>query len=198
MDLQGLQVLADFLPLDLGSTEIILGMAWLRTLGDMKVNWSLLTMEINVGPRTVQLIGEPGLCRTQVSVKAMARAVAKGGEFFLAYMHSSDTGPDDVTVEPPFPITRLLEEYRDIFCLPLGLPPPRDHEHSITLKNGTAPISVRPYRYPQAQKDEIERLVNEMLEAGIIQPSESFFESYFAGAEERRELAVLRRLPGTQ
>ena len=58
----------------------------------------------------------------------------------------------------------------------MGLPPPRSKEHSIILQTGTSPISVRPYR-PQLQKNEIERLVAEMLQAGIIQPSTSPYSS---------------------
>lgn len=38
LTLQGIQVLNDFLTLDLGSTDVILGMKWLQTLGAMKVN----------------------------------------------------------------------------------------------------------------------------------------------------------------
>lgn len=58
-----------------------------------------------------------------------------------------------------------------------GLPPERRHDHAIELKLGEGPVNDRPYRYPQFQKDEIERLVEEMLMAGIIQSSTSPFSS---------------------
>lgn len=51
------------------------------------------------------------------------------------------------------------------------------HSHAITLKDGTSPISVRPYRNPHVQKNEIEHLVQEMLDVGIIQPRTSPFSS---------------------
>lgn len=38
-------------------------------------------------------------------------------------------------------------------------------------------MGIRPYRYPQCQKDEIERLIKEMLAAGFIKPSTSAFSS---------------------
>ena len=51
----------------------------------------------------------------------------------------------------------------------------RDHDHAIHLIPGSVPRNIRPYRYPYVQKSEIERMVAEMLEAGIIQPSQSSF-----------------------
>ena len=46
-----------------------------------------------------------------------------------------------------------------------------DHDHAIHLILGSVP----PNRYPYAQKSEIECMVAEMLEASIIQPSQSSF-----------------------
>ena len=82
---------------------------------------------------------------------------------------------------PPLDIPEFLQplitQYQQIFDSPKGLPSSRGHEHSIVLKTGSDPVGVRPYRYPQNQKDEIERLITEMLTAGIIQPSTSPFSS---------------------
>ena len=71
----------------------------------------------------------------------------------------------------------LLNEYVDIFAEPRGLPPPLTHDHRISLVPGTAPVAVRPYRYPAIQKDELERQCADMLERGLIRRSTSEFSS---------------------
>lgn len=71
----------------------------------------------------------------------------------------------------------ILEDYRDIFQEPKGLPPHRAHDHAITLQEGAQQVSVRPYRYPFYQKEEIERIMKELLDLGIIRPSHSPFSS---------------------
>ena len=53
----------------------------------------------------------------------------------------------------------------------------RGHEHQINLKEGTQPICQRPYRYPYYQKNEIEKIVKDLLEVGFIQNSKSPFAS---------------------
>ena len=61
--------------------------------------------------------------------------------------------------------------------MPKGLPLDRTHDHTIHLQPISVPPNIRPYRHPYAQKSEIERLVAEMLEASIIQPSQSPYSS---------------------
>ena len=65
-------------------------------------------------------------------------------------------------------IQRVLDNHSKVFETPKGLPPIRDHDHAIHPIPGSVPPNIRPYRYPYAQKSEIERMVAEMLEAGII------------------------------
>ena len=55
-----------------------------------------------------------------------------------------------------------------MFETPKGLPPIRDHYHAIILIPESVPPNIRPYIYPYVQK-------SEMLEAGIIKPSQSYF-----------------------
>ncbi|RDX97782.1 hypothetical protein CR513_19402, partial [Mucuna pruriens] len=68
--------------------------------------------------------------------------------------------PDNLESE----LTILLHTYRVVFNKPMGLPPPRDQNHSIPLQEGSKPVKVRPYRYPHSKKEQIEKMVQEMLE----------------------------------
>jgi hypothetical protein len=69
----------------------------------------------------------------------------------------------------------LLEQQGAIFSELMGLPPPRPYDHRIHLLPGMEPVAVQPYRYPQLQKDELERQCTAMLAQGIIRPSTSPF-----------------------
>jgi hypothetical protein len=77
----------------------------------------------------------------------------------------------------PSEVSSLLEQYSFIFTAPTGLPPQWEHDHHIPLQPQTGPISVRPYQYPYYQKNEIEKMVHELLQSGLIRPSRSPFSS---------------------
>nr|GEX24785.1 putative mitochondrial protein [Tanacetum cinerariifolium] len=132
---------------------------------------------MELGDDKVTLRGEPELRRTEASLQSLARAIPDISETYLIALTRVEDTSTMVTSAHPAGLVSLLTNYADIFVLLAGLPPQRDHEHAIVLKNGTKPINVHPYRYPQLQKDEIEKLVGEMLEAGIIRPSTSPFSS---------------------
>ncbi|XP_051141300.1 uncharacterized protein LOC127258493 [Andrographis paniculata] len=74
-------------------------------------------------------------------------------------------------------IVTLLQEYQHLFELPVGLPPKRSMDHRIPTKPNIGPIKQHAYRYPMLQMREIEKLVDEMLQTGVIRPSNSPYSS---------------------
>ncbi|KAH9656946.1 hypothetical protein KPL70_022865 [Citrus sinensis] len=174
--LQGVETIADFLPLDLGSTEIILGIQWLEMLGVTHINWKTHSMKFNVGNTPVNLQGDLSLHKTLVSLKAICRTIIHEGYGYVVELGAVRVATEETFIFP-HEIETVLNNSKEVFEVPIDLPPFRGKKHAIILKEGISPISVRPYRYPQIQKDEIERLVKEMLAAKIIQPSVSPFSS---------------------
>ena len=53
----------------------------------------------------------------------------------------------------------LLEQYVENFKGPTQLPPKREVDHCIHLKDGIELVNVQPYRYAYFQKTEIEKQV---------------------------------------
>lgn len=52
-----LTIVDDFLPLELGNLDVVLGMKWLRKQGAMTVDWKELAMTFMVGDTKVILKG---------------------------------------------------------------------------------------------------------------------------------------------
>lgn len=42
----------------------------------------------------------------------------------------------------------VLGQFEEVFYVPEGIPPIREHEHVKVLKEGFSPINMRPNRYP--------------------------------------------------
>jgi hypothetical protein len=100
----------------------------------------------------------------------------KGAEGFVAQLCSLEVSPfNDPT---HLDLQAIIEHHSVVFGdIPKGLPPKRDHDHSIQLVLGSQPPNIRPYRYPHIQKSEIEKMVEEMLDACIIRHSKSAYSS---------------------
>uniref|UniRef100_A0A0A9HKJ0 Reverse transcriptase domain-containing protein n=1 Tax=Arundo donax TaxID=35708 RepID=A0A0A9HKJ0_ARUDO len=74
-------------------------------------------------------------------------------------------------------VSEILDQYAEVFNEPSGLPPKRDCDHTIPLKPGHSPPNIRPYRMPHHQKDEVKKLIKNMLDQAIIQKSQSPYSS---------------------
>jgi hypothetical protein len=136
--------------IDLGGFDFILGVDFLCTLGP--ILWDLDAMTVSF--------------------------LHQGTRVQWQGVHPATPQPHVVvttaTAQQPM-LDVLLEQQGAIFSEPTGLPPPWPYDHRIHLLPGTEPVAVRPYRYPQLQKDELERQCTAMLAQGIIRPSTSPF-----------------------
>ena len=155
---------------------MILGVQWLETLGMTHTNWKTQVMKFNLGKETVTLRGDSSLGRTLVSLKSMIKTLRQEGSGVLVELTHLEGNTQEGAEEPRF-LQGALAKFGDVFQTPTGLPPSLGHEHAIVLMKDSPPISIRPYRYPHIQKDEIERLIKEILIAGIIRVSKSPYSS---------------------
>nr|GEU50407.1 hypothetical protein [Tanacetum cinerariifolium] len=118
-------------------------------------------------------------------VEELSSKHSKGGhlQLFSIQMASGETDKNyqPTVVRSPdqsqegLPWEELTRAFLEVFQTPKGLPPTRPFDHRIILKEGTVPISQRPYRYPPVQKDVIENTTRELLESRIIRNSQSSF-----------------------
>jgi hypothetical protein len=70
----------------------------------------------------------------------------------------------------------IIDKHSKVYeYIPRGLPPTRNHDHVIHLIPGSVPPNIRAYRYPFDQNSEIECMFEDMLEVGIIRPSQSSY-----------------------
>ncbi|GKA81199.1 reverse transcriptase [Tanacetum coccineum] len=81
------------------------------------------------------------------------------------------------TTQPKPQVQTLLKDFAKVFDTPNELPPNTSHDHTIPLAPNTPPINIMPYKHLPIQKDAIELMVNELMEASIIRNNQSSFSS---------------------
>lgn len=148
--------------LPLTAYELILSMDWLSSHSPMHIDWHHKWL----------LITQDG---SQKMLQGILSALPPGSVVQVTEILPDATIARQEQLLPK--VAALLTEFESVFAPPTGYPPERDCDHSIPLLPGATPFSVRPYRYPPAIKDEIERQITEMLQSGIIRPSSSPFSS---------------------
>jgi len=168
--------------LQVSGADVVLGAAWLATMGFHIVDYSDLTLKFLVDGNFVTLHGDKPKLPTPAQynhLRRMQRTHAISKLFTLQFQQPNcDVDhwlklPENMEPE----LALLLHTYHDVFAVPTGLPPSISNDHCIPLIKGADPVEVRPYRYPHSQKEEIEKMVSDMLQEGIIVPSTSPFSS---------------------
>ncbi|XP_014519802.1 uncharacterized protein LOC106776848 [Vigna radiata var. radiata] len=162
--------------------DLVLGAAWLATLGPHISDYSTLTLKFYLDNKFVMLHGDKSITASPTQFNHLRRmSHTKAIAVLFTLQAQPIMGPQEERLEIPHDmdpeLSRLLHLYKPVFAIPKGLPPHRSQNHVIPLMPGVGPVRVRPYRYPHNQKLQIEKMIQEMLEDGLIVPSNSPFSS---------------------
>ncbi|OIT37390.1 putative mitochondrial protein, partial [Nicotiana attenuata] len=143
--LPGLTITQDYYPFSIGGADLVFGIKWLASLNTIQANWKDMFIIFNWQGKRYKLQG--------------VRSANSATTSLQVYNKISET--------PGNPIQMLLQEFQSVFNEPTSLPPFRAHSHAISLLPNSKPPNIRPYRYPHAQKTEIENQVAALLEEGV-------------------------------
>lgn len=116
----------------------------------------------------MELEGDVLLSKLESFVSTLLKIVMNRGHGFCL-KSGEELNTCEAEVDEILPaLVPLLNEFEGLFREPHGLPLKRERDHAIRLVERAQPSNLRPYRYPYFQKNEIERIMREMLMAGII------------------------------
>ncbi|GJS36640.1 putative reverse transcriptase domain-containing protein [Tanacetum coccineum] len=174
-DLQVIQHRSDW-PVELGSLDVIIGMAWLR-----RVSRSLCCDEklVRVPYRNETLTfygNENSNGResrlTIISCSKSQEYMAKGCQVFFAQI--STKKEEDKSEGKQIKDVPIVRDFPEVFPEDLpGLPPARPLEFQIDLISGVAPVAQAPYRLAPSEMKELSEQLQELSEKGFIRPSSS-------------------------
>ncbi|GAU37691.1 hypothetical protein TSUD_164940 [Trifolium subterraneum] len=170
---------------ELGGIDVVLGIEWLKTLGDTIMNWKKQTMSFWWEGRWVTLRGKEGCQKQIVALQSILNRPKPNLQGVLWELEKGEPNTmkkqliisQQLTRQQQTELEAVLKKYESVFNEPSGLPPKRAMEHAIRLVEGQDAVSVRPYRYPHHHKNEIEKQIKDMLATGVIRHSTSAFSS---------------------
>eukprot|EP00253_Pinus_taeda_P020872 PITA_20872 len=161
----------------MGGCNIVLGAKWLCTLGPIIMDFQELYMSFKQNNHTHTLCRLQAGAPSIINSHRMENLLKKGHHGVIAQFNAIQAfEPNSLHIHPK--MQQIFKNHMLVFDKPRELPPSRgEHDHSITLVPRAQPPNVRPYRYPFTQNNEIEKIIKELLEAGIIRPSISPYSS---------------------
>jgi hypothetical protein len=162
--------------IDMGGCDIVLGAEWLRTLGPILMDFKELTMQFQQNDHQYKFQGITTGSPEIINSHRMENLLKKDHSYIISQLNAIQE-VETPSVHPN--LQSILSKHHTSFSTPHGLPPSRGvHDHSIPLVSGSLPPNVCLYRHPFAQNNEIEKIVQELLNVGVIRHSTNPYSSH--------------------
>ena len=168
--------------LQVAGGDLVIGATWLKTLKAHIADYDALLIRFLHEGKFITIKGDEAASPQQAQFNHMKRlfntdSVAEAFTIQLAQEECNELQQLELPQDMEPELVLLLHTYASVFDRPSGLLPQWEHDHCIPLLEGAQPLKIKPYRYPHSQKEQIELMIQQMLEEGIIQLSKSPFSS---------------------
>ncbi|XP_057790733.1 uncharacterized protein LOC131007835 [Salvia miltiorrhiza] len=126
----------------LSSVDLILGISWLATLGNVKTNWATLTMEFSASDRDICLRGDRSLTRRRCDPRKPHELTSADTCWILWLLDGEQIRgvSPNLSADAQRALANLLAEFPEVSTPATTLPPPRAHDHRIPLQPGSHPV----------------------------------------------------------
>ena len=131
VDLQGTSFSLTLYSLPLTRLDVVLGIQWLELLGFVVCDWKHLTMEFLWENQTRRFLSIDKQDIQAASLKELSKEIRPNQALFALCFQVTQTEPPG-NIHPS--MQEILQEFSDLLIEPMNLPPTREVDHDITLK----------------------------------------------------------------
>ncbi|KAF1868716.1 hypothetical protein Lal_00036154 [Lupinus albus] len=134
LSIQQLEVIQNFYVFGLKGMDLVLGLKWLASLGEVKADFGRMELTLKNENSIITIAGDPALNRIKLSYGAFMQVLLEeSGGLLLHYDTKQGSRQEGEGI--PTELKGTLQQYQDVFQNLQGLPPPRRQDHAIHLKN---------------------------------------------------------------
>lgn len=165
---QGCKMPIDLLLLPMKGCDVVLGIQWMREFNEIYFDFRKLRVRFKNNAREFMW---QGLTNSQIQHLNDKNISKELNSSSLKFMLLSTTTVQNIHPD----IVHILTDFHSVTSPQNSLPPKRECDHKILLLHGSKPVCLKPYRHSYHIKTELEKLIKEMLDMGIIRNSTSAF-----------------------
>ncbi|XP_010531750.2 PREDICTED: uncharacterized protein LOC104807978, partial [Tarenaya hassleriana] len=168
----------DFTILPMDDFRVVLGLTFFRSVSTFipAATTALVIVDKDI-PTVVPLRSVPSPSTPTLTATQFKRGVKSSDCFIATLRELNNADETEKSDQPAIPteVRKVLNDFYDVMPeeLPKKLPPRRGIDHAIELAPGAKPPAMAPYRMAPPELAELKRQLEDLLDAGYIQPSKA-------------------------